>query len=104
MQGEKNWIENEGGEQAAVIIITTPTKTLQPWEEVLVCLSGIDFNGFNGEIAWLQDNKRGAGQILNYLEENECSADAQGFALQALDAFMNEGEVDGLPNKFGTIF
>jgi len=42
----------------------------------------------------LQNNKRGAGQILNYLQENECSADAQGVALQALDAFMNGGEVD----------
>jgi len=65
---KKNWIENEGGEQAAVIIIiiTTPTKTLQPWEEVLACLSGI---GLNGEIAWLQNNKNGAGQIKDFIQD-----------------------------------
>jgi len=58
-----------GGGGSNPVIITTPTKTLQPWEEVLACLSGIGFNGFNGEIAWLQDNKSGTGQIKDFIQD-----------------------------------
>lgn len=79
--------------------VTTPTIP-QPWEEVVLCLNGLSINGstngFTPEMsAWLQSQpKNVVGQINNYIDQNECSETAQDFAIQAIIALMDGGEVD----------
>ena len=70
------------------------TPMLQPWEKVIECMP---FFSDNLEItSWLQNNKHKAGSLASYLkdEQGNCVNENLDFGIPALEAMMNEDEVD----------
>lgn len=82
---------------------TTGTQALSPehWQEIELCLGGTDLNNTNNSYnqamsTWLQnpDNRTVAKTINNYLKASSCNVQNQQFAIEAILALMNGGEVD----------
>ena len=94
--GESSSGGTTGSNEEDEIAVVPLDNEVVTWKKIVNCLNQNNTTLTQPQIDWLQNplHFTQATTINNYLQDNNCSEEAQEFTVEAMQAFMGGGEVD----------